>query len=93
MTDLKREISRYKDVESSSATYIAELEARLGRSDESIITLQQTIENLENECERRSDEVKKLQSRLDTLHQDGQNWRTDLEQREQRVKELESKMA
>jgi len=92
MTDLKREVARFKDSESSSATYIVDLEARLARSDESVLGLQQTIERLETECERRRDQVELLQSRLETLRQDGESWRTDLEERERKVRELEEKM-
>ncbi|KAG1891461.1 kinesin-domain-containing protein [Suillus subluteus] len=66
LTDLKREVS-------------PDLEARLARSDESVLTLQQTIERLESDCERRREE-------------DGASWRTDLEERERKVKELEQKM-
>ena len=92
MTDLKREVSRFRDAESHSGKYIADLEARLARSDESIVGLQQIVEKLECECERRRDEVKVLESRLETLKQDGDGWRNDLEGRERRVKELESKL-
>jgi kinesin family protein 4/21/27 len=92
MTDLKREVSRFKDAESYSGKYITDLEARLTRSDESILALQQTVEILEKECDNRQDEVKLLKSRLEALRQDGENWRTDLEGREKRVKELELKM-
>lgn len=92
MTDLKREINRFKDTESHSAKYISDLEARLARSDESILDLQKVIERLESECERRRDEVENLQSRLESLRQDGESWRADLEEREQRVKELEGRM-
>lgn len=92
MTDLKREVIKYKDAESYSGKYIADLEARLARSDESVLGLQQTVEKLEADCERRREEVVTLQSRLETLRQDGESWRTDLEERERRVKELEGKM-
>lgn len=92
MTDLKREINRFKDTESHSAKYISDLEARLARSDESILDLQKVIERLESECERRRAEVENLQSRLESLRQDGESWRADLEEREQRVKELEGRM-
>lgn len=89
---MKREIARFKEAESSSAQYIADIEARLGRSDESVLNLQRTVERLENECERRQDEVKSLRSRLETLHEDGKNWRSELEEREKKVKELELRM-
>ncbi|KAF8651435.1 hypothetical protein AX16_004736 [Volvariella volvacea WC 439] len=92
MQDLKREIARFKDTEAYSSKYIADLEARLARSDESILSLQQTVETLEKEVERRQIEAETLQSRLDTLRSDGDNWRTDLEERERKVKELEFKM-
>jgi chromosome segregation ATPase len=92
MTDLKREVSRFKDAESYSGKYIADIEVRLARSDESVLGLQQTVETLEKECERRQDEVDMLKSRLETLRQDGESWRTDLEEREKKVKELEQKM-
>lgn len=92
MSDLKREVARYRDTESHSGKYIADLEARLARSDESVLGLQQTVEKLEQDCERRRAEAELLQTRLDTLRQDGENWRTDLEERERKVKELEQKM-
>lgn len=92
MSDLKREVARFKESESHSASYIAELEARLSKADESVLTLQQTVERLESESERRREEVAALQARLDSLQQDGASWRTDLEEREKRVKDLELKM-
>ncbi|KAK0228090.1 hypothetical protein IW262DRAFT_1251399, partial [Armillaria fumosa] len=61
MSDLKREVARFKDSESHSTKYIADLEARLARSDELILALQQTVENLEREVDRRRDEVESLQ--------------------------------
>lgn len=92
LIDLKREVTRYKEIESHSASYIADLEARLARSDESVLTLQQTIERLEGDCERRREEVETLKTRLENISQDGASWRTDLEERERKVKELEQKM-
>jgi len=92
LTDLKREVARYKEVESHSASYIADLEARLARSDESVLTLQQMIERLEGDCERRREEAETLKTRLENISQDGASWRTDLEERERKVKELEQKM-
>lgn len=92
MTDLKREISRYKESDTYSVKYIADLEARLSRSDESVISLQQSVERLEKESEQRLEQVQVLQSRLEALRQDGESWRSDLEQREAKVKELELKM-
>lgn len=92
MTDLKREVSRFKDSESYSAKYIADLEARLARSDESILDLQRTVEKLEQECERRRNEVDLLQSQLQALRTDGESWRSDLEERERKVRDLEEKM-
>ena len=89
---LKREIAQYKDAESHSARYIADLEARLLCADESILDLQQVVERLENAAERRREEVEVLQSRLTSLAKDGQSWRDDLEEREERVKELEKEM-
>lgn len=92
MSDLKREVARYKETDNYSVKYIADLEARLSRSDESVISLQQSVERLEKESEQRLEQVQVLQSRLDALSQDGNNWRTDLEQREAKVRELELKM-
>lgn len=92
LTDLKRELTRYKEAESHSASYISELEIRLAKSDESVLSLQKTITRLENESERRSQEVAALQARLDNLERDGASWRTDLEERERKVKDLELKM-
>jgi chromosome segregation ATPase len=92
MTDLKREVSRFKDAEAHSSKYIADLESRLARADESILSLQQTVEKLEKESDRRRDEVETLQVRLEAFRQDGESWRTDLETRELKVKQLEAKM-
>jgi len=92
LSDLKREVVRYKEAEAQSITYITELEARLARSDESVLSLQQTVQHLEGECERRRAEVETLQTRLESLKKDGESWRTDLEEREKKVKELELKM-
>lgn len=92
LTDLKRELSRFKESEAQSSKYIADLEARLSKSDESILGLQRTVETLEKECDRRRNEVETLQVRLQTFRQDGESWRTDLEARELRVKQLEEKM-
>ena len=92
MTDLKREVTRFKDSEALSSKYIADLEARLSRSDDSILVLQQNVEELEKECERRRNEIETLQTRLESFRQDGENWRSDLEARELKVKQLEEKM-
>lgn len=92
ISDLKRELARYRDTESHSSQYIVDLEARLARSDESVLSLQKAVEQLEKECERRSSEAEMLQTRLESLHKDGEDWRTDLEQREARVRELETKL-
>lgn len=92
MSDLKREVAKFRDTETQSGKYIAELEARLARSDESVISLQQSVETLERECERRREEVSALEGRLDSLRKDGESWRTDLEEREKKVRDLEEKM-
>ena len=89
---LKREIAHYKDAESHSSQYIADLEARLLHADESVLDLQQAVERLEQAAERRREEVEVLQSSLTSIAKDGQSWRDDLEEREERVKELEKKM-
>lgn len=83
---------KYKDTDLYSAKYIADLETRLARSDESIIALQQTVERYENESEARREEVETLQLRLRNLQTDGTSWKSDLEQREIKVRELEQKM-
>ena len=93
MSDLKREVARYRDTESFSGKYISDLEARLARADESVLALQQTVEKLESESNRRREEVEVLQTRLESLKSDGTSWRSDLEARERKVKELELKMA
>ena len=92
LTDLKRELARYKDTESHSASYISDLEVRLAKSDKSVLSLQQTIARLECEGEKRAQEVAALQARLENLEQDGAGWRTDLEVRERKVKDLELRM-
>lgn len=92
ISDLKREITKYKDNEAYSTQYIADLEARLGRADESVLSLREAVERLEKESERRREEVVTLQSQLDSLTQDGQNWRSDLEGREKKVRALELKI-
>jgi chromosome segregation ATPase len=93
LSDLRREVFKFKDTEVHSTKYITDLEAKLGRSDESILELQQTVERLEQECERRREEAEVLQKRLDNLRCDGDSWRSDLEERERKVKELEEKMS
>lgn len=93
MTDLKKEVSRYKDAEAHSGKYIADLEARLAKSDESVLALRQSVEDLEKECERRQQEVESLQIRLDSFKKDGDGWVTVLEERERKVKALEEKLA
>ena len=92
MSDLKRELIRFKEAELHSAKYITDLEVRLAKSDESLLALREHLEKLELECERRQDEARVLQERLEGLKKDGQNWRTDLEERERKVLELEAKM-
>jgi len=91
--DLKRELTRFKDQEVYSTKYIVDLEVRLSKSDESILSLQSSVEQLEQECDKRRGEVDVLQFKLDALQQDGNGWRADLEKREKRVLELEQKMA
>jgi chromosome segregation ATPase len=92
MSDLKRELIRFKEAELHSAKYITDLELRLAKSDESLLALREHVEKLELECERRQDEARVLQERLEGLKKDGQSWRTDLEERERKVLELEAKM-
>ena len=92
MTDLKREVTRFKESEAQSGKYIADLEVRLSRADESILSLQQNVETLEKECDRRREEVETMQARLETFRLDGESWRSDLETREAKVKQLEEKM-
>lgn len=48
---------------------------------------------MEQDCERRRNEVDALQYKLDALQKDGDGWRADLEGREKKVLELEQKMA
>jgi chromosome segregation ATPase len=93
LSDLRREVSKFKDAEGYSTKYITDLEARLGRSDESILELQRTVERLEQECERRKEEAEVLQKRLDNLRRDGNSWRSDLEERERKLKDLEERMS
>src|SRR5258707_3311922 len=92
LSDLKRELSRFKDAELLSTKYIADLETRLAKADESVLTLREHVERLELECERRQDEARILQERLEGLTKDGQNWRSDLDERARQVRELEAKM-
>ncbi len=92
MADLRRELARFKEAEIQSSKYIVDLEARLSRADESILSLQQAVEESEKECERRQAQVETIQSRLESFKLDGENWRSDLEAREAKVKQLEEKM-
>lgn len=91
ITDLKREISKYKDSETYSTQYIADLETCLAQSDESVLALRETVEKLEKECDRRREEAEVLQSHLESLMRDGESWRSDLEERERKVRALELK--
>ena len=92
MSDLKRELIRFKEAECNSAKYVTDLESRLAKADESLLALREHVEKLERESERRQDEARVLQDRLEGLKKDGQSWRTDLEERERKVLELEAKM-
>lgn len=92
MSDLKREVTRFKETESHSIAYIAELESRLAKADESVLALQQTTERLERESDRRRTEVEILNTRLETMRQDGDGWRMELDQREKKVQMLEKQM-
>jgi chromosome segregation ATPase len=92
MSDLKRELTRFKEAELHSTKYIADLELRLAKSDESVLVLRDHVEKLELECERRRSEAQVLQERLEALKKDGQSWRTDLEERERKLRDLEAKM-
>ena len=49
ISDLRRELAKYRDTESHSTQYIADLEARLARADESVLTLRDTVEQLEQD--------------------------------------------
>lgn len=68
------------------------MEARLSRSDESILSLRTQVERLEKESDTKREEVKVLQARLNDILNDGDQWRSDLEEREKRVRDLEAKM-
>ncbi len=92
ISDLKRELTRYKDTESHSSEYIADLEQRLAKADESVLALRGTVEELEHECEKRRKQAESLEARLEALKLDGESWRSDLEMREAKVKALELKM-
>ena len=92
VTDFKREIARVKDDEQRTSEYIVELEGRLGRSDESILSLRETVDKLEREADTRRAEIETLQQKLDSVLEDGDGWRSDLEIREKRLKELELQM-
>ena len=81
-----------KDAETHSTQYIIDLEARLAKSDESVLSLQQAVERLEEECEVRRADVRTLQGRLDQLKQDGEGWRTDLEEREKKILKMEAEL-
>jgi DNA repair exonuclease SbcCD ATPase subunit len=92
VSDLRREIQRHKDAESRSTQYITELEQRLTRSDENVLSLRDSVQHLEREVEARLQTAELLQRRLDELTADGQAWRSDLEQRETTVRELEKQL-
>ena len=79
-------------MEAYSAQHIADLEARLAKSDENVLALRETIESLELQSESRRRQVEELDRQLRTLTKDGENWRVSLEEREKRVSELEEKL-
>ena len=51
VSDLKCEIQQYKDSDLHSAQYISNLEQWLGHSEESVLTLRESVQCLENEIE------------------------------------------
>lgn len=85
-------MAKFKDTETHSSQYITDLETRLAKSDESVLSLQQSVEHLESECETRRAEVKALEERLDSIRRDGEGWRNDLEQREKKIQKMEAEL-
>lgn len=93
--ELKREISKFKEAESVSASYIASLEQRLTRADTDIVTLRSQVEKLESDLESRDAAVAKLQARVEAMLAEGEDlrqWKDSLAEREKRVQELEQQM-
>ena len=85
-------MAKFKDTESYSSQYIHDLEARLAKSDESVLALQQSVEHFEQECEARRAEVVTLEARLDNIRRDGEGWRNDLEEREKKIQRMEAEL-
>lgn len=52
--------------------------------------MQRSVEELEQECDARREDVRSLQTRLEQLQQDGQEWRNDLEEREKKISKIEA---
>ncbi|KZS90006.1 kinesin-domain-containing protein [Sistotremastrum niveocremeum HHB9708] len=92
LTTLQKELGRYKELEGTNGAYIMELEARLAKTDESVLELQQSVERAEALAERREADVRDLERRLEQMTSDEVNWRSDLERREERVRNLELEM-
>ena len=90
--DLKKEIARLLDAEAHSSQHVTDLETRLSKSDENVLSLRATVEQLELDLASRQAQVEDLQQRMDRLTTDSDEWRASLEAREVRVSELEEKL-
>jgi len=90
--DLKKEIARLLDIEAHSSQHIVDLETRLSKADENVLSLRASVEQLEEDLASRQAQVEDLQQRMDRLTTDSNEWRASLEAREARVSELEEKL-
>ena len=95
IAELRREIAKYKESESVSATYIASLEQRLTRADTDIVALRSQVEKLELDLESKDADIAKLHARIEAMFaesEDLRQWKDSLAEREKRVQELERQM-
>lgn len=94
MSDLKKEIAQLKQSESTSAKYLAELEAQLATSESSTASLAVKVDRLEKEAARREEMYKDLEARLalvDTT-EENKHLLQELDAKDNKVADLERKL-
>ncbi|KAH8921467.1 kinesin-domain-containing protein [Atractiella rhizophila] len=89
--ELRKEIQKYKEVENNNERYIKDLENRLSKAEEGALILQNQVEDLEREVERREGLYKELEGRMLLLDTSDQHKMIleELEEKERRLVELE----
>ena len=92
LSALQKDLAKYKELECTNATHIADLEARLTKSEENVLELRRAVTEAETLSDQRANDARTLEQKLALLTSDEQGWRNELEKREERVKALETQM-